>query len=197
MRPPFSLCLAAAAVAVISGPVYGQSTLSEWKYFGSVRAAQVNEIKVPATYLFFDVKGARQLPNHHVIVWTKGLDQAEVDGFADKNDVALMDAMAKRVQENYVPPLAQLTGAQPDKNRKSYLSFVYWETVADTKDLQPVTRVLYEIDCVEQTTRSNAMQIWALDSKDNPISTEDPGAWEHAAPESNSGYLVAMLCKRR
>jgi hypothetical protein len=191
-----SLALMAATAAVV-----GQTAATDWKYYGSAEARQMGEGfgKIPATYIFFDAKGIRQMPDHHLNLWAKSLPKAEVDALtsAIATDPALGAAFTERIQSKYIPPFAAATGASPEKDKKGYISFVFWEAVANTKNMQPTSRILYDIDCAQRRIRSLSLQLYTDKTPPEGLSSNEAGDWDYAAPDTNAGYLMAIVCPSR
>jgi hypothetical protein len=189
-----SLALMGATAAAL-----GQTVATDWKYYGSVEATHVRGQKVPAAYIFFDAKGVRQLPDHHLNVWAKSLSKASVDAFTSTmaTDPPLSAAFSERIQSKYMPPFAAVTGESPEKDEKGYVSSVFWEAVANTKTLPLTSRILYDIDCVQRRLRSLSLQLWTEKSDAAGLSFDQAGDWEYAAPDTNAGYLIAIVCPSR
>jgi hypothetical protein len=180
----------------VCGTDFAQSGTTDWKYYGQIKGTPTKPgAPVRTTLMFFDAKGVRHLPDGHLTVWTKALNEADVDKYASVKNGPVMQETAHRVANYYAPPLASLLGVSPDKALQAYLDFVTWEVAANSTPIPSTMRVLDEIDCQNQTMRSLSVQI--LSAGQGSMSNDRPGDWVHAAPETNGGYLVAMLCKGR
>jgi hypothetical protein len=67
------------------------------------------------------------------------------------------------------------------------------EEVADLGDIEPQSRIFYEIGCSERMLRELSIHIQA---KDKSFSSDTPKEWQRVAPETNAARLLKILCPK-
>lgn len=179
MRVPITMlfvsALAAAAVA--------QTTDVDWKYYGG--AVVRGNVKLRC---FYDANSTeRHAGNGHVQVWTKCMDQKDMDNFDRKSDLhrKIIEAVVEKIAKGYVPPYAVI-----DKtvDFDIAMNIILGEQFADLSYVQPITRILYELDCPAKMQRELSISIQTRNSIDTP------SGWKYTPPEGNGANLDKLLC---
>jgi len=169
--------LPATAAVGVSPCSAAQGSNVDWKLYGSAHVDGEN-------MCFFDAKGVVRSLDGHIRVWTKCLPQKRLDQ-PISDDIAKLTA-AKLV-DKYVPPIAMIEKMNPDQ----WMAITAYEVTADVNDIQPKSRILYDLDCDGQMIRE--LSLYA-EKGGKEVFTEKPGAWEYVAPETNAARLSQILC---
>lgn len=163
-----------------------QSLDVDWKYFGGA----VVDGKTVLT--FYDEKSLVRPPDGHIEVWTKGLAESEMIRVANakKVDKAVVDRAAKKVAAGYAIPYAAVT----QLTLNQYVDLVMDEDIADYAQIQPVARMLFELDCPGRLFHLLSTEL-VTGGKRGFSNT--PSEWEHVPPETNVSALMKILCPQR
>lgn len=157
----------------------------DWKLYGGAKVNGVSD------YCFYDASGVVTQADAHVRVWTKCLLQDEVESvdiekqFSDK---PLEDA-AQKVARGYVPPIIVIG----KMDFKKIADVVVAETIADISNAQPVSRILYELNCSQTMFRELNITI---QGNGKFGSVDKPTDWKYIASETNGANLHKILCPR-
>jgi hypothetical protein len=157
-----------------------QAAVVDWKYFGST------SIDGSAIHSFYEVKGIKHLPNHHLQVWTKGMD-AETMNTA-KLDNAELSQAAGRFLGGYKPPYASVQKLE----KQQFFGILGLEAQANEGSLTPRIQTLWEIDCTAGMDRT--LSIIVNDPAGKVDTKNTSGKWLHAPPQSMAANLNSMVC---
>jgi len=143
------------------------------------------------TSQFFAMGDVERLPNGNLQVWTKGLSVEQVNSAVDRAAKS-KDDRGRMVWATIVaePAISQVKHLNQDELFNAAIE----EDVANHSDLQPVTRVLYEVDCSNKLMR--ALSVYARKNGKSEVSNH-PGEWMHIPPETNAANLHALLCGKK
>jgi hypothetical protein len=164
---------------------FGQALDVDWKYYGGARFNEMNH------FCFYDANSVVKQPDTHRRVWTKCLSQKNIDTIKTDEKVykQIVENAARKIVGGYVPPIIAVQKAGFDK----IAVIVSAEGIADSGNLQPSSRVLYEIDCSQMKLRESEME-YQIKGKTNFSKTTD---WSHIPPETNAAILSKILCPLR
>jgi hypothetical protein len=132
----------------------------DWKFYGG---ASVDG----ASLCFYDAIGVVQEPGNQIRVWTKCLPQEAVEGLPLKKD--LVENAVQKIRDGYVPPIV-VTG---DMKFDQVPDIVGYEEIANLGDIQPQSRMFYEIGCSEWMIRELSIDI---ETKGKVVSSDTPRA---------------------
>jgi hypothetical protein len=142
----------------------------DWKFYGGA-----------------SVDGAVQEPGNQIRVWTKCLPQEALD-HVDTAGKMTEDA-AQKIRDGYVPPIV----VAGDMKFDQVPDIVGYEEIANLGDIQPQSRIFYEIGCSERMIRELSSYI---EAKGKVGSSDTPKEWQHVAPETNGARLLKILCQK-
>ena len=137
---------------------------------------------------FFDAAGVVRRPNGHVEVWTKQLSQADM----------VRAANAKSTRPKILALAQQILARRPqpetadDPNAQNGVAVM--EAVADVGDIQPLSRALFELDCVNR--RGRALSVYGV-FEGKPLDPSTASHWPPIPPETTMAYLLKVLCKHQ
>lgn len=148
----------------------------DWKMYGAASG----------DLCFYEAKGVSRTAAKLLRVWTKCLPQKDIDGINIEKDLGgkILENTARKVVDRYIPPIATIEDTGFDQG----VAVIQYEQTANLSNLTPSARFLYEVDCPEQKLRE--LSIWVRDKG----SSDRERPWTHAAPETNGGRLVRLLC---
>jgi hypothetical protein len=124
-------------------------------------------------------------PDGHVEVWTKQLSQADIEraGLAESTRPKIF-ALAQQILASR---------QQPGTDPKVQNGVALMEAAADVGGIQPLSRALFELDCVNR--RGRALSVYGvLDGK--LLDPTTPGDWAPIPPETPPAYLLKVLCRQ-
>jgi hypothetical protein len=149
-----------------------------WKLFGGT----------DDSFLYYAAGNIERLPNDHLRVWTKGLSVKQVNSAAERavKDKGSLSRIAFATVVDS-PPLSEVKTLSKDE----ITDIVIEEDVANHSELQPVIRVLYELDCAGKMMRTLSIYV----RKDGKTGhSNSPDEWMYVPPETNAATLHALLC---
>ena len=160
-----------------------QQSNSDWRIVGATSGTTT-------AYVFYDAHSIRHLPNGHLQVCLKAIPTDDAYKAAEEvsKDPVHLDAMRKKLATGYVPPVA----LEQQLSREEIAVAVVREEVANSASIQPIMRMLEEVDCENRVTRDVSVEAH-IDGKD--VSVEKKGDWHHIAPETNMSRLHLALCR--
>ena len=172
-----------AMILCASTTLHAQQSTHDWRIVGATSGTTT-------AYVFYDANSVRKLSNGHLQVWLKAIPANETYKAADEvsKDPAHLDAMQKKLATGYVPPVA----LEQELSRKDIAVAVVREEVANSADIQPIMRMLEEVDCANRVTRDVSLQ---ANIEGKQVSVEKTGEWHHIAPETNMSRLHLALCR--
>ena len=174
--------MAVVVACLVSAPAFA-ATDADWTMYGDTDAA----------YCFYDSANQKRLPGAHVQVSTKCLDIKQVAAVdIEKDDGGqIMQEAVEKVARFYVPPWLTVHKVPADQLANRTMDIILREEIADLSPLQPVTRILYEIDCPQARYRA-----LSIDPKDQgqAASTDAAQPWQSVAAETNLHTLMALTC---
>ena len=165
----FTLALAASA----------QAADVDWKMYGT---ASIDG----GVICFYDAKGVARTADNNVRVWTKCLLQKDLNNLDGNSELGkkIVESSAQKVIKGYVPPIVALGDMEFDQ----IAGIVPAEETANLINIQPHSRIFYELNCSERMATSVRIN--------GKVGFEDmPSNWEHIAPESNGARLLKILCR--
>jgi hypothetical protein len=139
--------------------------------------------------LFYLSSDVRPQADGRIQFWVKGLDWHQIDTIfnSPEPDKSLAERAAKKVLAGYVAPYAVTHNVSQDE----HVNLIVAEEIANEAKLQPITRILYELDCKQRLLRELSME-FTINGKQQFSKTTNE--WTHIAPETNGAVLEAVLC---
>jgi hypothetical protein len=174
-----SLLIAAATLQWASLPAASQGT-SSWHLYGGTND----------TIDFFSSTDFTRRPDGHVEVWVKGLKKKQVDQVMDKTlkDKERMKQLIVKVMA-VTPWIAEVEEVSQEDQQVIVLE----EEIANTAEVPPVMRMLFEFDCGNRLMRT--LSVYMV--KDGRTGQSDKASeWMHIPPESNGSTLAALVCQK-
>jgi hypothetical protein len=149
----------------------------DWKLYGAA------SFPAGEQWCFYDVQGVTQTPEGYLRVWTKCLQQKELDAVDPKQ---IVEDSAKRIISGYVPPIVVGDIMKFDQ----IPLIVPYEQIADANSINPTVRIYYELDCSQKRLHELSMR-FSVNGKDKEAN-ERP--WQFVSPEGNGATLLKLLC---
>jgi hypothetical protein len=168
----------ATLTLVASTTLQAQQSTSDWRVIGSTSDS----------IMFYDANGVRKLPNGHFEAWVKTLPGQALRTARGKADKQLIGRATTKLVSGYIPPLGRYTKMDSD----TLYGALIFEEIANEGGIEPVFRMLQEIDCQNRMSRILSVQVFQGDQKG---STDKTGEWEHIPPETNVSVLQMSLCQ--
>jgi hypothetical protein len=94
----------------------------------------------------------------------------------------------------YVCGLAA-TQDRENLNFDQVLAITTYEVIADRAYLQPLARMLFELNCSERLFRQLSMSL--NPPGEQSVSSETTGEWKHVPPEGNNADLLKLVCPQQ
>jgi hypothetical protein len=101
----------------------------------------------------------------------------------------LVDNAAQKIIRGYVPPIV----VAGDMKFDQVPDIVAYEEVADLGNIEPQSRIFYEIGCSERMIRELSIH---FEAKGRIGSSDKATDWQHVAPETNAATLLKILCPK-
>lgn len=158
-----------------------QSESPSWKLYGAYSGS------AGSLSLFYSETDVNRLSSEHVTVWTKGLQDKALDKQFKPMSKKLINQVATKIAQYYVPPYAKLKNLTQDE----LADVVSLEEVANAATIHPSSRILVELDCSDKMYRNLSV---ILDIKGKNESSSKASEWNHIPPESNMESLATLLC---
>ncbi len=152
-----------------------------WAYYGSVAIDRVGLVA-----MFFDQVSLRRPSPGKVEVWVKGLTVAKLDAYPKR--AAAAQRAIDRVFHGYKPPVTTVADLEPE----IVLTATTNEELADTANLEPQVRILYNVDCEARTMRTVSLHGSAAGKS---VSSDHAGDLSHVSPETISDRLLRLVCR--
>jgi hypothetical protein len=173
----------AGLVWALAGPAPTQSCLVDWKLFDGTAA------NLHPAVCFFDASGVTRGHGRNVGVWTKCIDQREINAIAPTGATgrAIAARNAQALMAGYVPPAASLNGLDSDGR----MSVISYESAADLANLKPRSAIYYELDCARGTV--HALRVTAVAASAAGFRGA-PSALDRATPRGSGTSLLQLLC---
>ena len=179
---------ACLTLAMIAGEVRAQTASVDWKLYGAGAFE-------PGRYsaCFYDANGIVRRPDGHLRVWTKCLLQSDIDSIDIEKDFGGQIARntARKFIDNYRPPITTIEVPHGDQ----LLNFMLSEEAANIADIEPNSRIFYELNCAEQVLRG--LSIYVRTANGRGGSLDKPSEWHYIPPEGNGARLLKLLCAAR
>jgi hypothetical protein len=180
VKPSSVRALAAGlALTLLATVAHTQIVEDDWKVFGFTDP--------PKAEMMFLLQSDLTHPSaNSVRVWTKVLSSPKLTNASQsltKHDPAF-EQIVRKLAAKYTPPLAKVRKVSDDEA----LDLIGFEAIADVGTIKPKMRVLYEINCAEETFR--VITVVA----DNASPGAPPSAWRPVPPESNMRYMQLLTC---
>lgn len=155
-----------------------QQTAVAWKLYGSIDLGGQQ-------VCFYDERGLVREPSGLIRVWTKCLNQHDLDVEFGPN---IIEAAALKKLRKYVPPIATISGNATDDQQ---LDAILAETAADLGDFEASARILYEFNCPPKMMRE--LDIFFRTGGRAGVS-HTPSQWKYVPPEGNGARLLKLVC---
>jgi hypothetical protein len=171
---------------IVVGSAAALASDIDWKFYGGA------EITGISYQCFYDAAGVAKQPDTHVRVWTKCLSVKEIDSIDTEKESfkKIAESTARKLIEGYVPPIIAIKKIEFDKITDVTGS----EEVANAGDIQPHSRIFYELNCSEKMLRELSISI----QENNKSGTSDkPSNWRYVSPETNGATLLQILCPQQ
>jgi hypothetical protein len=169
--------LAALLAFVGASSVLAQTGDTDWRSYGVTQDGK--------EAMFFDAAGVVRWPDGHVEVWTKQLSQ----------DDMVRAANAKSTRPKILALAQQILARRPqpetadDPNAQNGVAVM--EAAADVGDIQPLSRALFELDCVNR--RARPLSVYGV-FHGKRLDPSVAGHWAPIPPETAVAYLLKVLC---
>jgi hypothetical protein len=125
-------------------------------------------------------------PAGHLRVWTKCLDEDEMEATASSDrDENIIKLTAKKIVSRYMPPIAKVFNFP---SNDQLVSVVQYETTANVSSLKPTVTIYWEISCSEKMIRT--IQLSTRSRVHKMLAQAD---WTYVEPETNR--LLKMVCQ--
>lgn len=170
----FLLCIAVASA---------QIKATDWKVYG------YSKYKSETVALFYSAGEVRALPGGHVEIWTKALNQKDIEHAYESLSKAQQARLVEKIAAGYVPPYASITKVTPDQ----LIDLSASEEIANGSDIQPMARVLYELDCSDEVYRELSTHTWIGGKAEI---SDTVSAWHHVPPETPASSLLSLACPK-
>jgi hypothetical protein len=162
-----------AALAVISlTTTAGAAKASNWFMFGSQGSGPQEELD------FYDAATVVN-NNGHVRVWTKFLSKLEVD------EINPNSRIGKQVMSFAA---AKLNEYSPNVRNANFDAIIYNDAVADLSNITPRFKILYDIDCT-----NNTISILQTMEPNGAATGWGPG-FTYLAPDTVGASLKQLVC---
>jgi hypothetical protein len=173
--------LAIMLVALILVPVAAIAQAFDWKLYGGATMPDGE------TWCFYDAASVIS-SSRHLRVWTKCLLQKEIFKVNVDHDFGgeIPKIVARKIVDRYIPPIAIVEVIDLNKT----MLVIGAEQIANIGNINPNSRILYEIDCSEKMIRELSVQFVA---KGQQAFADKPGEWQHVPPETNGSRLFRIL----
>jgi hypothetical protein len=173
--------IASLLAALIGAPTIVFADDVDWKLYGHASVENTPE------FCFFDAKSVIQESSGQLRVWTKCLDQKELESV--ELDKTTVEKAARKIVSGYVPPIVIIGVMKFDQR----IDVVSAEETANLGNIEPKARMLLEFNCVEQRERTLSTYIRANNGQEGFSSK--PSDWDYISPETNVAYLHKILCR--
>jgi hypothetical protein len=178
------LAVVASAVVGTTASAFAQDV--DWKMYGSA------SVGAPSI-CFFDNKSVSHTTDSHIRVWTKCLPRQDLGGDFTKTErgKTIIENAARKMIQGYVPPIIAIVRVMDFDQSADVIAT---EEVANLGDIEPMSRMLFELNCPERMDRRLSTY---LNVKGRTVFEDKPSAWQYIAPETNVAYLHKILCPLR
>ena len=167
-----------ALLALAGIGAYAQTGDTDWRSYG-LRQDGKDEV-------FFDAAGVVRRPNGHVEVWTKQLSVADIKRAVSADSTRRKIAeLAQQIMASRQQPVTSPTEVQT--------GIAIMEAAADVGGIQPLSRALFELDCVNR--RGRALSVYGV-FEGKLLDPSTAGDWAPIPPETPMAYLLKVLCKQ-
>ncbi len=169
------------AASLFVGGAVAQTKPPDWKLFGFATVGDVPQV------LFYAKNEIRQNPSGTLEVWTKGLSDKEMKAAQDSPKEELIESAANKVLVGYTLPYSRIQELDEDQRIALMLS----EEIANTGEIAPKSRILYELDCSKRKIRELSIKIEIGGKTGNK---ETPSEWKPVAPGTTATALLILIC---
>jgi hypothetical protein len=169
---------------IVAVPVAAQEPSVDWKWYGGV------PVDGKMTYCFYDAKSIVHQPDTHIRAWVKCLLQKDLDRIDIQKEYsgAILEETARKVANYYIPPIALV---EKDVDVNKAMTVTQYEETADIASIQPVSSILYELNCSDRMERELTLTI---KNKGKTTYHDKPLDWKYSPPEGNMATLLRILC---
>lgn len=160
---------------------------SEWKFIGGSTL-----LKGEKTLGYYDTESVEYISGGNVSVWMKAVTQFEFERIMNKEEKQIVDKSAKKLASGYIPPYSSVN---PKITFDEAINIITWEEVANSSQIKPRLKILFEINCKEKKIRTISATYYKSDG--GVASSENLAEWTYISPESNGETLQKILCKKK
>ncbi len=177
-------------LAVLStGIVYA----SDWHYAGSTRQGNVEALT------FFDAESISHPSKDATRVWVKSIRARDLERYFKTHKKIVIEKSAERIAFGNAPvflslPAIKATYADKDALDSAVAELASDEMMANTPDIQPVSKFYFEIDCAGKRIK---LVDGVLFNNDGSMSSKPgriSGNFGFIAPDSNGEWLSLLVC---
>ena len=173
-------------LTIISLLTVTEAQSEEWKFFGGTTL-----LKGEKTISYYDTESIEYGSIGNIKVWTKTVTQSEFQKIVQQEQSQIVDKSAKKIANGYVPPYSLFVSK--NTNFDEVIDIVTWEEVANSFQIKPRVKILFEINCKEKRIRTISVTYFKDDG--GVASSKNSGEWSYISPESNGETLQIILCK--
>lgn len=169
-----------------------QSHGLDWKFYG------IGEFEGAGVVLLYDAQSIVTRLDGDIEVWTKIFSIKSITDETATEDKTKRDERRQRelqaVRDGKVPYIVVI-GHEPSSSKtlgvQDGMMLASFQDVADTGEIEPVAKVLYELDCQDRKYRALSTLL------SDGTSSHEPAPWRHVSPESQGADLLKMVCPHR
>jgi hypothetical protein len=166
----------------------GTAHATDWRYFGHDLKESVE------TLTFFDGESVSHPTKNATRVWVKSIRASELARYVNAHEKAVARESIRRMNAGQVPMFLSLPGFKP-ANKDEVLTAVALitsdEVVASAPDIQPVSKLLFEIDCIGK--RIKLLDGFVYNDRGLVLNAKQ-GAFRSIAPDTNEEWLSLLTC---
>ena len=159
---------------------------ADWKFCGGATLFEGEQ-----TIAFYDSESVDQTSSGTIKVWVKCLNESKFEEVMKNNKKQIFDKSAVKVVNKYYPPYSL---ANSKTSFEDYLDIILWEECANSYEIDPRSKYLFEIHCADKKIRTLYRIVYNENAEIK--SSSKVGDWEYISPESNSDILRKILCKQ-
>jgi hypothetical protein len=172
-----------ASLAIGAGTLglRAQTKPLDWKLYG------LRKVSSDQMELFYERSQIKHVQTGYVLVWTMEMSAKEIEATRRAMGKDLIDRVERKVAANYVPPYGRIKKLSRDE----MIAVISSEEIANEAEIQPRTRLLYELDCPGRMYRERSIYTASDGTTRTPDTTS---RWQLLEPETDAASLSALLC---
>lgn len=182
-------------VAILLPLSAGVAHGSDWQYTGYSKVGDVE------TRQFFDAESVSRPAKDVVRVWVQSIRVRDFDRYYKVHEEVVFEKAARKIVSGYIPRFVLLRSVASAYDAKELNNAVAQmtadEIVANTREIQPVGKFYWEIDCAGK--RNKLLDGIMLDDNGNPKANPGrrTGQYHFIAPDSNGEWLSLLTCQSK